>query len=142
FDAGYAGNPIVNAMCVGVAPVERIMRARAMGPGNPLLLVGADTGRDGLQGAAFASNDDPEASHRGVVQVGNPFLEKLLLEACLAALETGDVVAMQDLGAAGLTSSAVEMAARGGLGVEIHVDRVPRRETGLTPFEVMLSESQ
>jgi phosphoribosylformylglycinamidine synthase subunit PurL len=142
FDAGYAGNPIVNAMCVGVAPVARLTRAAASGPGNPLLLVGADTGRDGLQGAAFASNEDPTASHRGVVQVGNPFLEKLLLEACLAALETGDIVAMQDLGAAGLTSSAIEMAARGGLGVEIDVARVPRRETGLTPFEVMLSESQ
>jgi phosphoribosylformylglycinamidine synthase II len=142
FDAGYAGNPIVNAMCVGLAPIDKLTRARATGPGNPLLLVGADTGRDGLQGAAFASNDDPEASHRGVVQVGNPFLEKLLLEACLAALDSGDVLAMQDLGAAGLTSSAVEMAARGDLGVEIDVARVPRRETGLTPFEVMLSESQ
>jgi phosphoribosylformylglycinamidine synthase subunit PurL len=142
FDPGYTGNPIVNAMCVGVARVDRLTRARASGPGNPLLLVGADTGRDGLQGAAFASNDDPQASHRGVVQVGNPFLEKLLLEACLAVLESGDVLAMQDLGAAGLTSSAVEMAARGGLGVEIEVARVPRRETGLNPFEVMLSESQ
>src|SRR5438309_2482396 len=144
FDAGYTGNPIVNAMCVGVVPIERLTRAAASGPGNPLLLVGADTGRDGLQGAAFASNEDPEASHRGVVQVGNPFLEKLLLEACLAALDSGrgDVLAMQDLGAAGLTSSAVEMAARGDVGVEIDVARVPRRETGLTPFEVMLSESQ
>ena len=142
FDAGYTGNPIVNAMCVGVVPISRLTRAAAVGPGNPLLLVGADTGRDGLQGAAFASNEDPEASHRGVVQVGNPFLEKLLLEACLAVLETGDVLAMQDLGAAGLTSSAVEMAARGGLGVEIDVARVPRRESGLGPFEVMLSESQ
>jgi phosphoribosylformylglycinamidine synthase subunit PurL len=142
FDVGYAGNPIVNAMCVGLARIDGLVRARASGPGNPLLLVGAGTGRDGLQGAAFASNDDPEASHRGVVQVGNPFLEKLLLEACLAALDSGDVVAMQDLGAAGLTSSAIEMAARGGLGVEIDVARVPRRETGLSPFEVMLSESQ
>jgi phosphoribosylformylglycinamidine synthase len=142
FHASYTGNPIVNAMCVGIARVERLTRAAASGPGNPLLLVGADTGRDGLQGAAFASNEDPEASHRGVVQVGNPFLEKLLLEACLAVLESGDVLAMQDLGAAGLTSSAVEMAARGGLGVEIDVARVPRRETGLGPFEVMLSESQ
>jgi phosphoribosylformylglycinamidine synthase len=142
FDAGYAGNPIVNAMCVGLSRTEGLIRARASGPGNSLLLVGADTGRDGLQGAAFASNDDPEASHRGVVQVGNPFLEKLLLEACLAALDSGDVLAMQDLGAAGLTSSAIEMAARGRLGVDIDVARVPRRETGLSPFEVMLSESQ
>jgi phosphoribosylformylglycinamidine synthase len=142
FDAAYSGNPIVNAMCVGIAPFARLTRARAIGPGNPLLLVGADTGRDGLQGAAFASNEDPEASHRGVVQVGNPFLEKLLLEACLAALDGGEVLAMQDLGAAGLTSSAIEMAARGGLGVDIDVERVPRRETGLGAFEVMLSESQ
>jgi phosphoribosylformylglycinamidine synthase len=139
---GYAGNPIVNAMCVGLVPSSGLTRARASGPGNPLLLVGADTGRDGLQGAAFASNEDPEASHRGVVQVGNPFLEKKLLESCLATLGSGDVLAMQDLGAAGLTSSAVEMAARGGLGVDIDVARVPRRETGLSPFEVMLSESQ
>jgi phosphoribosylformylglycinamidine synthase len=142
YDPGYAGNPLVNVLCVGVAAVEQLTRARASGPGNPLLLVGADTGRDGIQGAAFASNADPEASHRGVVQVGNPFLEKLLLEACLAAIADGQVLAMQDLGAAGLTSSSVEMAARGGLGVEIDVARVPRREQGLTPFEVMLSESQ
>ena len=142
FDAGYAANPIVNAMAVGLVSTARLTRARASGPGNALLLVGADTGRDGLQGAAFASNEDPEASHRGVVQVGNPFLEKLLLEACLATLGSGDVLAMQDLGAAGLTSSAIEMAARGGLGVDIDVARVPRRETGLSAFEVMLSESQ
>jgi phosphoribosylformylglycinamidine synthase subunit PurL len=142
FHPGYTGNPIVNAMCVGIAPISRLTRAAASQPGSPLLLVGADTGRDGLQGAAFASNDDPEASHRGVVQVGNPFLEKQLLEACLEILETGHVLAMQDLGAAGLTSSAVEMAARGGLGVEIDVRRVPRRDTGLSAFEVMLSESQ
>ncbi len=142
FDASYAGNPLVNVMCVGVLPADRLTRARASGPGNPLILVGADTGRDGIQGAAFASNEDPEASHRGVIQVGNPFLEKLLLEACLELIETGRVLAMQDLGAAGLTSSSVEMAARGGLGVEIDVARVPRRETGMTPFEVMLSESQ
>ena len=139
---GYAGNPIVNAMAVGLVRTDALVRAKASGPGNSLVLVGADTGRDGLQGAAFASNEDPEASHRGVVQVGNPFLEKLLLEACLAALRTGDIVAMQDLGAAGLTSSAVEMAARGDLGVSIDVALVPRRESGLTPFEVMLSESQ
>jgi phosphoribosylformylglycinamidine synthase subunit PurL len=143
FDPGYAGNPLVNAMCVGVVAVEHLIRARATGIGNSLLLVGADTGRDGIQGAAFASNEDPEASHRGVVQVGNPFLEKLLLEACLAAITDGLVLAMQDLGAAGLTSSSVEMAGRGdGLGVSIDMDCVPRREIGMTPFEVMLSESQ
>jgi phosphoribosylformylglycinamidine synthase II len=142
FDASYNGNPLVNVLCVGVVPKRRLTRARASGPGNPLILVGADTGRDGIQGAAFASNEDPEASHRGVIQVGNPFLEKLLLEACLDLIETGRVLAMQDLGAAGLTSSSVEMAARGDLGVEIDVVLVPRRETGMTPFEVMLSESQ
>jgi phosphoribosylformylglycinamidine synthase subunit PurL len=142
FDPGYAGNPIVNAMCVGIVSVDRLTRAGASQAGSPLLLVGADTGRDGIQGAAFASNDDPEASHRGVVQVGNPFLEKLLLEACSQVIDTGRVLAMQDLGAAGLTSSSIEMAARGGMGVEIDVARVPRRETGMTPFDVMLSESQ
>ncbi len=142
FHPSYTGNPLVNVMCVGIAPVDGLQRAGARGPGNLLLLVGADTGRDGIQGAAFASNEDPEASHRGVVQVGNPFLEKLLLEACLEAVRSRRVLAMQDLGAAGLTSSSIEMAARGGLGVEVDVDRVPRREAGLSAFEVMLSESQ
>ena len=106
------------------------------------MIIGAETGRDGLHGATFASVEDPNASHRGVVQVGNPFLEKLLLEACLELLQGDDVVAMQDLGAAGLTSSAVECAARGTNGIEIDVASVPRREPGLTAFEVMLSESQ
>ena len=132
FDPSYTGNPLVNVMCVGILPESRLTRAKATGPGNPLVLVGADTGRDGIQGAAFASNEDPEASHRGVIQVGNPFLEKLLLEACIELIERGGVLAMQDLGAAGLTSSAVEMAARGNLGVEIDVAKVPRRETGIT----------
>ena len=121
---------------------RQLMRARASGIGNIVMIIGADTGRDGLHGATFASVEDPEASHRGVVQVGNPFLEKLLLEACLELLQGDDVVAMQDLGAAGLTSSSVECAARGGVGIEIDVAKVPRREPGLTPFEVMLSESQ
>jgi phosphoribosylformylglycinamidine synthase len=107
-----------------------------------VLLVGADTGRDGIHGATFASAEDPEKSHRGVVQVGNPFLEKLLLEACLEAHAEGCVVAMQDLGAAGLTSATAETAARGGVGIEIDVARVPRREAGMTSYEVMLSESQ
>ncbi len=142
FDPGYSANPLVNAMCVGVARRDALVRARASGPGNLVLLVGADTGRDGIHGATFASVEDPEKSHRGVVQVGNPFLEKLLLEACLEALESGCVVAMQDLGAAGLTSSTAETAARGGVGVEIDVAKVPRREAGMTPYEVMLSESQ
>ncbi|MDI3340364.1 MAG: phosphoribosylformylglycinamidine synthase subunit PurL [Sphaerobacter sp.] len=142
FDPGYSGNPLVNAMCVGIARRDELMRARASGPGNLVLLVGADTGRDGIHGATFASVEDPEKSHRGVVQVGNPFLEKLLMEACLEALRTPHVVAMQDLGAAGLTSSTVECASRGGVGIEIDVAKVSRREAGMTPYEVMLSESQ
>ncbi|HUG16499.1 MAG TPA: phosphoribosylformylglycinamidine synthase subunit PurL [Thermomicrobiales bacterium] len=142
FDDSYSGNPLVNAMCVGIVPHESIMRARASGVGNLVVLVGADTGRDGIHGATFASVENPEESHRGVVQVGNPFLEKLLLEACLEALHVDGVVAMQDLGAAGLTSSIVECASKGGLGIELDVARVSRRETGMTPYEVMLSESQ
>jgi len=142
FDACYSGNPLVNAMCVGVTKHDTIMRATASGPGNVIMLIGADTGRDGLHGATFASVDNPEESHRGVIQVGNPFLEKLLLEACLELLEGDNVVAMQDLGAAGLTSSTVECASRGGVGAEIDVQLVPRRETGMNAYEVMLSESQ
>ncbi|HMM42931.1 MAG TPA: phosphoribosylformylglycinamidine synthase subunit PurL, partial [Thermomicrobiales bacterium] len=142
FDERYSGNPLVNAMCVGIVPHEKIMRATASGVGNLVVLVGADTGRDGIHGATFASVENPEESHRGVVQVGNPFLEKLLLEACLEALDVPGVVAMQDLGAAGLTSSTVEVASKGGLGVEIDVQKVTRRESGMTAYEVMLSESQ
>ncbi len=142
FDPSFNGNPLVNAMCIGIARHDGIVRARASGVGNVIMLIGAETGRDGLHGATFASVEDPEASHRGVIQVGNPFLEKLLLEACLELLEGDDVVAMQDLGAAGLTSSTVECASRGGVGAEIDVALVPRRETGMTPYEVMLSESQ
>jgi phosphoribosylformylglycinamidine synthase len=142
FDKSYNGNPLVNAMCIGVTKHDAIMRAKASGIGNVIMVVGADTGRDGLHGATFASVDDPEASHRGVIQVGNPFLEKLLLEACLELLEGDDVVAMQDLGAAGMTSSTVEVASRGGVGAEIDVAFVPRREEGMTAYEVMLSESQ
>jgi phosphoribosylformylglycinamidine synthase subunit PurL len=142
FDESYNGNPLVNAMCVGIAPVDGIVRAAASGVGNVLMLIGADTGRDGLHGATFSSVDDPEASHRGVIQVGNPFLEKQLMEACLELLGQGSVVAMQDLGAAGLTSSVVECASRGDVGVEIDVKLVPRRETGMNAYEIMLSESQ
>lgn len=142
FDPSFNGNPLVNAMCVGVTRHDAIMRARAAGTGNVIMLIGADTGRDGVHGATFASVDDPEASHRGVIQVGNPFLEKLLLEACLELLKGDDVVAMQDLGAAGLTSSTVECASRGGVGAEIDVALVPRRADEMTPYEVMLSESQ
>jgi phosphoribosylformylglycinamidine synthase II len=142
FDEAYSGNPLVNAMCVGIVRHDSIMRARASGVGNLVVLVGADTGRDGIHGATFASVENPEESHRGVVQVGNPFLEKLLLEACLEALDVDGVVAMQDLGAAGLTSSTVECASKGGLGIEIDVQRVSRRERGMSAYEVMLSESQ
>lgn len=142
FDESYNGNPLVNAMCVGIAPVNGIVRAAASGIGNVLMLIGADTGRDGLHGATFSSVDDPEASHRGVIQVGNPFLEKQLMEACLELLSAGSVVAMQDLGAAGMTSSIVECASRGDVGVEIDVAFVPRREDGMNAYEIMLSESQ
>ena len=142
FDESYDGNPIVNAMCVGIVQSDGIVRAKASGIGNIVVLIGAETGRDGLHGATFASVDDPEASHRGVVQVGNPFLEKQLMEACLELLQGDAVVAMQDLGAAGLTSAIIECAGRGGVGIEIDVRAVPRRETGMTAYDVMLSESQ
>ena len=140
----YRGNPLVNAMCVGIAPHARVTRASAGEPGNVLLLVGAATGRDGIHGATFASGDLDEAAmeRRPAVQVGNPFLEKLLMEACLELLETDDVVGMQDLGAAGITSSAVECAGRAGTGIEIDVRTIARRERGMTAYEVMLSESQ
>ena len=138
----YRGNPLVNAMCVGIIEHEKLTSATAKGSGNQLILVGADTGRDGIHGATFASVDDPEASHRGVVQVGNPFMEKLLLEACLEALQTNTVVGLQDLGATGLTSSSVESAGRGGGGVAIQVDKIARRADGMSPYELMLSESQ
>ena len=142
FAACYAGNPLVNAMCVGIIPQEKLIRARAHGAGNTLMLVGAATGRDGIHGASFASLDDPELSHRGVVQVGDPFMEKLLIEACLELGETDYLVGLQDLGAAGLTSSSVEAAYKGESGVDIDVSRVPCREEGMTPYEIMLSESQ
>ena len=144
FDPSYADNPLVNAMCVGVVERERLTRARAGAPGDVVLVVGAATGRDGIHGATFASAelDDTREERRPAVQVGNPFLEKLLLEACLELLGTGAVRAMQDLGAAGLTSSSVEVAARGERGIRIDVGRVSRRERGMTPYEVMLSESQ
>ncbi|HJP71846.1 MAG TPA: phosphoribosylformylglycinamidine synthase subunit PurL [Candidatus Limnocylindria bacterium] len=144
FDPSYSGNPIVNAMCVGIARHEEITLARAAGAGNVLLLVGASTGRDGIQGASFASatlGEDRE-ERRPAVQVGNPFLEKLLMEACLELARMDGVVAMQDLGAAGLTCALAELTARGGVGAEVDLDAVPRREGGMTPYEVLLSESQ
>ncbi len=146
FDESYSGNPLVNAMCVGVGRTEHLLSASAGGPGNPLVLVGADTGRDGIHGATFASVELDESAdeRRPAVQVVNPFLEKLLLEACVELAEGhGDwIVGLQDLGAAGLTSSTVEAAARAGTGVEIDVALVPRRERQMTAYEVMLSESQ
>ena len=144
FDPTYSGNPLVNAMCVGLAGYDEIILARAAGPGNLLLLVGASTGRDGIQGASFASatlGDDRE-ERRPAVQVGNPFLEKLLMEACLELARLDGVVAMQDLGAAGLTCALAELTARGGVGAEVDLDAVPRREAGMSPYEVLLSESQ
>lgn len=146
FSPAYAKNPLVNAMCVGLLRAERLVRARASEPGSLLMLVGADTGRDGIHGASgLASRTfSGERELRPTVQVGNPFLEKVLIEACLEALERcwDGIVGMQDLGAAGLTSATVESAGRGGCGVVVDVARVPRRETGMTPYEVMLSESQ
>ncbi|MBN2463571.1 MAG: phosphoribosylformylglycinamidine synthase subunit PurL [Dehalococcoidia bacterium] len=140
----YAGNPLVNALCLGIARTDKLVKARAYGEGNLLMLVGADTGRDGLHGASgLASRTfEEERELRSAVQVGNPFLEKLLIEACLELAETDWITGMQDLGAAGLTSSAVESASRGGGGIEIDILKVPRREKGMTPYEVMLSESQ
>ena len=146
FDESYSGNPLVNAMCVGVARIDQLLRARAEGPGNLLMLVGADTGRDGIHGATFASVELDERSEerRPAVQVGNPFLEKLLMEACLELAEQHSdwIVGLQDLGAAGLTSASVECAAKAGTGIEIDVAQVPRREEGMTAYDVMLSESQ
>jgi phosphoribosylformylglycinamidine synthase len=145
FDECYTNNPLVNAMCVGLVQVDRLMRARAEGTGNSLMLVGADTGRDGIHGASFASLelDENSAERRPAVQVGNPFLEKCLLEACMDLARTDAVVAIQDLGAAGLTSAVAECAGRvSGAGARIDVSLVPRRERRMTPYDVMLSESQ
>ena len=144
FDDAYAGNPLVNAMCVGVMREEELIRAVASGVGNPIIAVGARTGRDGIHGASFASEDLSHESDakRPRVQVGDPFTEKLLLEASLELIRSGHIVAIQDMGAAGLTSSSAEMAARGDVGVEIDVTRMPLREEGMTPYEILLSESQ
>jgi phosphoribosylformylglycinamidine synthase len=145
FADAYAENPLVNAMCVGVIEADRVVRARATGIGNLLILVGADTGRDGIHGCSgLASRELSETSEdqRPTVQVGNPFLEKLLIEACLELHRSGKIVGMQDLGAAGITSAVVEAASKGRSGVEIDVRRVSRRATGMTAYDVMLSESQ
>ncbi|HXG33882.1 MAG TPA: phosphoribosylformylglycinamidine synthase subunit PurL [Bryobacteraceae bacterium] len=144
FEAGYSGNPLVNVLALGVCRKDQIFYARAAGVGNPVLYVGAKTGRDGIHGASMASAEFTEESRqkRPNVQVGDPFLEKLLLEACLEAMETGAIVAIQDMGAAGLTCSTCEMGSRGGTGIEIDLEHVPQREAGMTPYEIMLSESQ
>ncbi|GGJ09818.1 phosphoribosylformylglycinamidine synthase subunit PurL [Alicyclobacillus cellulosilyticus] len=142
FDPSYRYNPLVNAMCVGVVRADRIVRGRAAGPGNPVFIVGNRTGRDGIHGATFASAEDPHAKERSAVQVGDPFMGKLLMEACLELMATGAVVGVQDMGAAGLTSSSAEMASRAGGGIELYLDDVPVREAGMTPYEIMLSESQ
>src|SRR6202140_3303005 len=144
FEECYNGNPLVNVFALGVFKKDEIFYGRASGVGNPVIYVGAKTGRDGIQGASMASAEFTEESKqkRPNVQVGDPFLEKLLLEACLEAMETGAIVGIQDMGAAGLTSSSCEMGSRGGVGIEIELDRVPQRETGMTPYEIMLSESQ
>ena len=145
FDKGYNGNILVNAFTLGLVRADRIFRARATGVGNPVIYVGSKTGRDGIHGAsllASAEFDDTTESKRPTVQVGDPFTEKLLIEACLELMERDAIVAIQDMGAAGLTSSSVEMAARGGLGIAIDLDRVPKREANLSPYEILLSESQ
>ncbi|HET7231720.1 MAG TPA: phosphoribosylformylglycinamidine synthase subunit PurL [Longimicrobium sp.] len=144
FDGAYEGNPLVNAMCVGLMKHEDLIRGVAAGVGNPIMAVGAKTGRDGIHGATFASAELSEESEakRPQVQVGDPFTEKLLLEASLELIKSGHIVGIQDMGAAGLVSSSTEMAARGGTGVDIEITKVPVRETGMTPYEILLSETQ
>ena len=144
FDEGYNGNILVNAMTVGIVKKDKIFYAKAGSPGSPVVYVGAKTGRDGIHGASMASAsfDADSESKRPTVQVGDPFTEKLLLEACLELMETDCIIGIQDMGAAGLTSSSVEMAAKDNNGIEIDLDKVPERETEMTPFEIMLSESQ
>jgi phosphoribosylformylglycinamidine synthase len=144
FDPAYSGNPLVNAMALGLMETETIVKSGAAGIGNPVLYVGSTTGRDGMGGASFASSEltDDSMSDRPAVQVGDPFLEKSLIEACLEAFKTGAVVAAQDMGAAGITCSTSEMAAKGGVGIELDLDKIPVRETGMIPYEYLLSESQ
>src|SRR4051794_32623473 len=144
FESCYDGNPLVNVFALGVCRKEDVFYAKAAGIGNPVIYVGARTGRDGIHGASMASAEFTEESKqkRPNVQVGDPFMEKLLLEACIEAMKTGAIVGIQDMGAAGLTCSTCEMGSRGEVGIEIELDRVPQRETGMTPYEIMLSESQ
>jgi phosphoribosylformylglycinamidine synthase len=144
FEPSYAGNPLVNVFCLGIAKASDIIKGVASGAGNAVYYVGAKTGRDGIHGATMASAefDDKSAEKRPAVQVGDPFMEKLLLEACLEVMKTDTLIGIQDMGAAGLTCSTTEMGSRGGAGVEIDVAKVPQRETGMTSYEIMLSESQ
>jgi phosphoribosylformylglycinamidine synthase II len=144
FDPCYRDNCLVNAFALGVLPHKRLIKGKASGVGNPVMYIGSTTGRDGIHGATFASVDlsSETEEKRSAVQVGDPFMEKLLLEATLELIESGHLVGIQDMGAAGMTSSSVEMAFRGGAGIDVHVDKVPRRESGMVPYEVMLSESQ
>ncbi len=144
FDASYSANPLVNAFALGLAREDKLFFGKATGVGNPVIYAGAKTGRDGIHGATMASEEFSESSSakRPNVQVGDPFLEKLLLEACLEAMATGAVLGIQDMGAAGLTSSSTEMGARAGTGIELDLDQVPQRETGMTAYEMLLSESQ
>ena len=144
FDESYAGNPLVNVFCLGIVSADGIVKGRAEGAGNAVYYVGAKTGRDGIHGATMASAefDDASAEKRPNVQVGDPFMEKLLLEACLEVMRSDALIGLQDMGAAGLTCSSCEMGARGGVGIDIDVAAVPQREDGMTPYEIMLSESQ
>ena len=144
FEPCYSGNPLVNAFALGLVRKDEIFYGKASGTGNPVIYVGAKTGRDGIHGATMASEEFHEGTEakRPNVQVGDPFMEKLLLEACLEAMQTGAIVGIQDMGAAGLTCSTCEMGARGGVGLDVELDLVPQRETGMTAYEIMLSESQ
>src|SRR5262249_48572444 len=144
FAPGYSGNPLVNAMAVGILRAQDLITAKMQGPGNLVIAIGARTGRDGIHGASFASEELSEKSEarRPQVQVGDPFCEKLLMEATIELRAKDLMVAIQDMGAAGLTSSSAEMAARGGVGVEIETDKVPVREAGMNAYEILLSESQ
>ncbi len=144
FDPAYSDNPLVNVMALGLMETQDIVKSGAVGIGNPVLYVGSTTGRDGMGGASFASAEltDNSMDDRPAVQVGDPFLEKSLIEACLEAFKTGAVVAAQDMGGAGITCSTSEMAAKGGVGIEFDLDKIPVRETGMIPYEYLLSESQ
>ena len=144
FESCYSGNPLVNAFALGLVRKDEIFYGKAAGAGNPVIYVGAKTGRDGIHGATMASEEFHEGTEakRPNVQVGDPFMEKLLLEACLEAMQTGAIVGIQDMGAAGLTCSTCEMGARGGVGLDVELDHVPQRETGMSAYEIMLSESQ